>query len=227
MKRTEFPFSSLSNLIHLISVKTYYYFLAVLEKPFTNFPHLLSNKRNTNTPLLTFSISKSCWKPHLITESTINEQERKKNGRGKKKRKKTNTQRDQISKTKTTKNSKYTAERKKKGKKHFSSSLSFEIETKNWDGKWGGKNTRKRERERRERACVRVRVRYRPGGRQCFDNGARLTESTARRGWRSERAVGPRVHAGNRNKWWRGASCTSHREPVTPRCLRTRSARVE
>lgn len=117
---------------------------------------------------------------------------------------------------------------KKKGKKHFcSSSLSFEIETKNWDEKWGGKNTRKRERERRERACVQVRVRYRPGGRQCFDNGARLTESTARRGWRSERAVGPRVHAGNRNKWWRGASCTSHREPVTPRCLRTRSARVE
>lgn len=50
---------------------------------------------------------------------------------------------------------------------------------KNWDEKWGGKNTRKRERERR--ACVRVRVRYRPGGRQCFDNGARLTESTARR----------------------------------------------
>lgn len=130
-----------------------------------------------------------------------------------------------MSKTKTTKNSKYTAERKKKRKKHFSSSLSFEIETKNWDEKWGGKNTRKRERERR--ACVRVRVRYRPGGRQCFDNGARLTESTARRGWRSERAVGPRVHAGNRNKWWRGASCTSHREPVTPRCLRTRSARVE
>lgn len=78
MKRTEFPFSSLSNLIHLISVKTYYYFLAVLEKPFTNFPHLLSNKHNTNTPLLTFSISKSCWKPHLITKSTINEQGREK-----------------------------------------------------------------------------------------------------------------------------------------------------
>lgn len=155
MKRTEFPFSSLSNLIDLISVKTYYYFLAVLEKPFTNFPHLLSNKRNTNTPLLTFSISKSCWKPHLITESTINEQERKKNGRGKKKRKKTNTQRDQMSKTKTTKNSKYTAERKKKEKKHFcSSSLSFEIETKNWDEKWVGKNTRKRERERRESVCA-------------------------------------------------------------------------
>lgn len=92
---------------------------------------------------------------------------------------------------------------------------------KNGEGK-----IREREKER-ERACVRVRVRYRPGGRQCFDNGARLTESTARRGWRSERAVGPRVHAGNRNKWWRGASCTSHREPVTPRCLRTRSARVE
>lgn len=125
MKRTEFPFSSLSNLIHLISVKTYYYFLAVLEKPFTNFPHLLSNKRNTNTPLLTFSISKSCWKPHLITESMINEQERKKNGRGKKKRKKTNTQRDQISKTKTTKNSKYTAERKKKRKKTLLFFLSF------------------------------------------------------------------------------------------------------
>lgn len=93
---------------------------------------------------------------------------------------------------------------------------------KNGEGK-----IREREKERGERACVRVRVRYRPGGRQCFDNGARLTESTARRGWRSERAVGPRVHAGNRNKWWRGASCTSHREPVTPRCLRTRSARVE
>ena len=65
-------------MIDLISVKTYYYFLAVLEKPFTNFPHLLSNKRNTNTPLRTLSISKSCWKPHLITESTINEQGREK-----------------------------------------------------------------------------------------------------------------------------------------------------
>lgn len=145
---------------------------------------------------------------------------------GKRKERKRTHNAIKCQRQKTTKNSKYTAERKKKEKKHFcSSSFSFEIEMKNWDEKWGGKNTRKRERERR--ACVRVRVRYRPGGRQCFDNGARLTESTARRGWRSERAVGPRVHAGNRNKWWRGASCTSHREPVTPRCLRTRSARVE
>lgn len=103
----------------------------------------------------------------------------------------------------------------------FLSKSRRKIGMKNGEGK-----IREREKER-ERACVRVRVRYRPGGRQCFDNGARLTESTARRGWRSERAVGPRVHAGNRNKWWRGASCTSHREPVTPRCLRTRSARVE
>lgn len=154
MKRTEFPFSSLSNLIDLISVKTYYYFLAVLEKPFTNFPHLLSNKRNTNTPLLTFSISKSCWKPHLITKSTINEQERKKNGRGKKKRKKTNTQRDQISKTKTTKNSKYTAERKKKKKNTFVLPLFLSKSRRKTGMKNGEGKIREREKEREERERV-------------------------------------------------------------------------